>query len=160
EGKMGKKTSRNKEGLYGLKGPKDNLDPHLAKKLAEDQARNAGILGLLKSQTGSHVASVFGREEAPQNEPPARDEGPASVRAWFPETFLSEPRLITDPKGQARVTVKIPDRLTTWRVLALAHSRAGAQGGTTAQLLGTLPVYVEIAAPPLLRAGDRLTLPV
>ena len=64
EGKMGKKTSKNKEGLYGLKGPKDNPDPHLAKKLAEENAKNAGILGVLKMSDGSHLASIFGRDTA------------------------------------------------------------------------------------------------
>src|SRR5205085_1929303 len=69
EGKMGKKTSKNKEGLYGLKGPKDNPDPHLAKKLAEEQAKNAGILGVLKQTEGSHIASIFGRDTALGNDP-------------------------------------------------------------------------------------------
>ena len=68
EGKMGKKTSKNKEGLYGLKGPKDNPDPHLAKKLAEEQAKNAGILGVLKMSEGSHLASIFGRDTAAGND--------------------------------------------------------------------------------------------
>lgn len=68
EGKMGKKTSKNKEGLYGLKGPKDNPDPHLAKKLAEEQAKNAGILGVLKQSEGSHIASIFGRDSALGND--------------------------------------------------------------------------------------------
>ena len=70
EGKMGKKTSKNKEGLYGLKGPKDNPDPHLAKKLAEEQAKNAGILGVLKLTEGSHIASIFGRDSALGNDAP------------------------------------------------------------------------------------------
>ncbi len=65
---MGKKTSKNKEGLYGLKGPKDNPDPHLAKKLAEEQAKNAGILGVLKMNEGSHIASIFGRDSALGND--------------------------------------------------------------------------------------------
>jgi TonB family protein len=66
---MGKKTSKNKEGLYGLKGPKDNPDPHLAKKLAEEQAKTAGILGVLKMNEGSHLASIFGRDTALGNDP-------------------------------------------------------------------------------------------
>jgi len=69
EGKMGKKTSKNKEGLYGLKGPKDNPDPHLAKKLAEEQAKQAGILGVLKMNEGSHLASIFGRDTALGTDP-------------------------------------------------------------------------------------------
>ncbi len=64
EGKMGKQTSKNKAGLYGLKGPPDNKDPHLAKMLAEEAAQKAGVLGLLKSQEGSHLASIFGRDSA------------------------------------------------------------------------------------------------
>lgn len=64
EGKMGKNTSKNKAGLYGLKGPPDNKDPHLAKMLAEEAANKAGVLGLLKSNEGSHLASIFGRESA------------------------------------------------------------------------------------------------
>jgi TonB family protein len=68
EGKMGKKTSKNKEGLYGLKGDKNNMDPHLAKKLAEENAKNAGILGVLKMSEGSHLASIFGRDTAAGND--------------------------------------------------------------------------------------------
>ncbi|HZS41588.1 MAG TPA: FHA domain-containing protein, partial [Polyangia bacterium] len=68
EGKMGKKTSKNKTGLYGLKGPKDNPDPHLAKMLAEESAQKAGVLGILKAQEGSHLASIFGRDSALGND--------------------------------------------------------------------------------------------
>jgi TonB family protein len=64
EGKMGKKTSKNKEGLYAIVGPKDNPDPHLAKKLAEENAKTAGILGVLRTAEGSHLASIWGRETA------------------------------------------------------------------------------------------------
>ncbi len=64
EGKMGKKESKNKTGLYALKGPKDNPDPHLAKLLATEAAQKAGVLGILKSTDGSHLASIFGRDSA------------------------------------------------------------------------------------------------
>src|SRR2546421_8892864 len=66
---MGKKTSKAKEGLYAIHGPKDNPDPHLAKKLAEEEAKNAGILGVLKMNEGSHLASIFGRDTALGNDP-------------------------------------------------------------------------------------------
>lgn len=84
----------------------------------------------------------------------------APTRAWFPETFLFEPLVVTDAEGRANVPVKVPDRLTTWRVLALAHSRAGGQAGTVASFLGTLPTYVEPVTPPVLFTGDVVKLPV
>lgn len=85
---------------------------------------------------------------------------PAATRAWFPETFLFEPRVVTDEAGAATVQVRVPDRLTTWRILALAHSRDGAQAGTEASFLGTLPVYVDLVVPHFLIAGDEVRLPV
>lgn len=89
-------------------------------------------------------------------------EGRATVptRAWFPETFIFEPRVLTDAQGRAEVTVRVPDRLTTWRVLALAHDRAGGQAGAVTSFLGTLPVYVDPIVPKVLRSGDRVRLPV
>jgi hypothetical protein len=84
----------------------------------------------------------------------------AATRAWFPETFLFEPLVVTDANGRANVPVKVPDRLTTWRVLALAHSREGGQAGAVASFLGTLPTYVEPVTPAFLYAGDEVRLPV
>ena len=57
---MGKTTSASKEGLYGLKGPKDNPDP----RLAEEQAATPATLGVLKQSEASGMASIFGRDTA------------------------------------------------------------------------------------------------
>ncbi|RKH50667.1 alpha-2-macroglobulin family protein, partial [Corallococcus llansteffanensis] len=84
----------------------------------------------------------------------------APTRAWFPETFLFEPLVVTDASGAATVPVRVPDRLTQWRVLALAHSRSGAQAGAVTSFAGTLPTYVDPVLPPFLRAGDTVRLPV
>jgi hypothetical protein len=59
EGKMGK---RGGEGLYGLRAPADNPDPQLAARLAEEQVRNAAILGVLKQSDGSQAAPALGRD--------------------------------------------------------------------------------------------------
>lgn len=87
-------------------------------------------------------------------------EQAAETRSWFPETFLFEPLVVTGKDGKAELSVRVPDRLTSWRVLALAHSRRGSQAGTVTSFLGTLPVYVEPVVPPRLRAGDSVRLPI
>jgi TonB family protein len=47
-------------GLYGLRGPRNNPDPHLAKRLAEASARNRGVLGLLSQQESPMIANQIG----------------------------------------------------------------------------------------------------
>jgi hypothetical protein len=84
----------------------------------------------------------------------------AATRAWFPETFLFNPLVVTDAEGLASVAVKVPDRLTTWHVLALAHDRSGAQAGAVGRFLGTLPTYVDPVVPSFLIAGDSVRLPI
>jgi len=53
-------------GLYALRGPLNNQDPHLARRLAEDRAGNAGVLGLLQ-RAGAGVGGHFPdlREQRP-----------------------------------------------------------------------------------------------
>jgi hypothetical protein len=109
-------------------------------------------------------------DRAPASPAPAKTAPPAGgaaaktpegpTRAWFPETFLFEPLVVTDDRGAAVVPVRVPDRLTTWRVLALAHSRTGAQGGAVASFLGTLPTYVDPVVPPFLIQGDEVRVPI
>jgi hypothetical protein len=91
---------------------------------------------------------------------PGAGEGQAKTRAWFPETFLFEPLIVTDETGTKVVPVTVPDRLTTWRVLALGHTRTGSQGGTVASFLGTLDAYVDPVVPAFLVAGDVIRLPI
>jgi len=87
-------------------------------------------------------------------------EEPARTRAWFPETFLWEPVIETGPDGVAEVPVRVPDRLTTWRVLGLAHSQEGSQAGLVHTFDTVQDVYVDPVLPGHLHVGDRLELPV
>jgi hypothetical protein len=123
-----------------------------------------------KALRRERIASVMSAKPAPEEAfgAPAADGlslggGEVEVapsRAWFPETFLFEPLVVTDAAGQATVPVRVPDRLTRWRVLALGHSRSGAQAGAVTSFAGTLPTYVDPVVPAFLRTGDAVRLPV
>jgi len=128
-----------------------------APKLAKQEAAKDGEA---EADKPAEPAAV---EAKPPAAPGAKGRGGGAetpTRAWFPETFLFEPLVVTDDQGAATVLVKVPDRLTTWRVLALAHARTGAQGGATTSFLGTLPAYVDLVVPPFLTVGDEVRLPV
>lgn len=60
EGKMGKKTSKNKSGLYAMKGPKSAV-PSMARNYdPEMMARQSGILGLMAQESGHFISSPYG----------------------------------------------------------------------------------------------------
>lgn len=93
-------------------------------------------------------------------EPAAAAEDQPQARTWFPESFVWEPRLVTGDDGVAELDVRVPDALTTWRMLGLAHDRDGRQAGVVATFDSSLPLYVEPVVPGWLHAGDRFLLPV
>jgi hypothetical protein len=136
---------------------------------AKRASKSGGLMSALGGGSASLRAGAMkegagagGLAAKPAPEPGSDGEGalPTATRAWFPETFLFQPLVVTDEKGSAVVPVKVPDRLTSWRVLALAHSREGSQAGAVASFLGTLPVYVDPVLPPFLMAGDEVRLPI
>ena len=61
---MGSATSKNRRSVYAIKGPRANRDPHLAKEQALERAKTSGILGVLARAEGSHLASIFGEQDA------------------------------------------------------------------------------------------------
>lgn len=130
---------------------------------------SASGVGGLGSSGGGGIGMLKAMARPPSEPAGDQDEGGrgdgeasagAATRAWFPETFLFEPLVVTDAQGRATVPVKVPDRLTSWRVLALAHSRQGGQAGAVTSFLGTLPTYVDPVVPAFLVAGDEVRLPV
>lgn len=97
----------------------------------------------------------------PAKTPPSDPaEGPSPARTWFPEAFLWAPEIVTTAEGSAEIEVKVPDQLTTWRILALAHDGRGQQAGRVTTFDSTLPLYVDPVVPGWLYAGDRILLPV
>ncbi len=71
EGQMGKKEAKKANNRFGIEGPEDNTDPHMAREQARENAANAGILGTLRSMSGSFNSptSPFGRDTALGNDP-------------------------------------------------------------------------------------------
>jgi hypothetical protein len=150
--------------MDGMEEDKEEVSAKLERtKGAERERPNRQALA--KRKEGKSVLSesddidlLLSDEEQPASEGESSGEGVA--RAWFPETFLWEPVVQTDEQGRAQLALTVPDQLTTWRVLALAHSAAGLQAGAVHTFEGTLPAYVQPLVPARLYVGDRIVLPV
>jgi len=67
EGKMGNQNSKEANNKYGVKGPQNNPDTHLAKQAAIDEARTFGMIGLLSSMSGGDPnapTAPWGRDDS------------------------------------------------------------------------------------------------
>jgi TonB family protein len=66
EGQMGKESSQKTKNKYAIQGPADNEDPHMAREAAKEEAKNAGILGVLSASSGAwnSPTSPYGQDTA------------------------------------------------------------------------------------------------
>ena len=83
------------------------------------------------------------------------------VRSEFEDTALWEPTVVTDAAGQAVVSVKLPDNLTTWRLDGRGVTVDTKVGQATVDIQTSLPLLVRPVLPRFFVAVSytHLTLP-
>ncbi len=89
------------------------------------------------------------------------DQAPINVRSDFNPLATFAPEVRTGLNGEARVTIKLPDNLTRYRVMVVAVDEKGNQFGTgESNITARLPLMVRPSAPRFLNFGDKFELPV
>ncbi len=81
-------------------------------------------------------------------------EGGTGVRRDFRASATFQPTLLTDENGRARTTFKLPDSLTTYRVMAVAVAKDDRFGYGEKRVVTSRPLMARPAFPRFLRAGD------
>jgi uncharacterized protein YfaS (alpha-2-macroglobulin family) len=76
------------------------------------------------------------------------------LRSQFKTTAFFLGSVVTDNDGHAVAIAKLPDTLTTFRVMAIAVTHTDRFGSGTGTLLVTRPLVARPALPRFLRAGD------
>jgi uncharacterized protein YfaS (alpha-2-macroglobulin family) len=101
---------------------------------------------------------------APSAEAPKSMEAqPTSiaVRTDFNPLATFAPTVRTASNGEARVSIKLPDNLTRYRVMVVAVDETGRQFGTgESNITARLPLMVRPSPPRFLNFGDKFELPV
>ena len=83
-------------------------------------------------------------------------EGEATaLRRRFLETAYWNPSVRTGPDGKARVSVTLPDNITSWRVLARGLGREAAGGQGKSRLVTEKRLFANLEAPRRLVEGDK-----
>ena len=95
--------------------------------------------------------------EALSNRDKGRDGGgggEGEARHDFRQTAYFNPRIITDARGEAKVTFKLPEGLTTYRLMAVAVAQGDRYGFTQERVTTSKPLMARPALPRFARAGD------
>ena len=82
------------------------------------------------------------------------------VREDFAETLYWQPLLITDSAGTASIRFDLSDSVTSFRVMADAHTSDGRIGSGDGIVVSRIPMQIEPKMPLAVTAGDRIDLPV
>jgi len=77
------------------------------------------------------------------------------LRSRFESTAFFLGSVVTDASGEVVVGAKLPDNLTTFRVMAVAVTAGDRYGQGESDLLVTRPLIARPALPRFLRAGDE-----
>ena len=81
------------------------------------------------------------------------------TRTDFRETAFWEPALRTDAHGEVVLEFQMPEAVTRWQLLALAHDRQLRTGQLARQLVTQKDIQLTPNAPRFLRPGDSFTFP-
>lgn len=84
--------------------------------------------------------------------------GNVPIRSVFKDTADWQPVVQTDESGVARVSLKLPDNLTTWRATAVGVTDQTQVGKGVAKFRVRKPVMVRLSLPAFLVEGDVQTV--
>jgi Bacterial Alpha-2-macroglobulin MG10 domain/Alpha-2-macroglobulin family/MG2 domain len=102
--------------------------------------------------------------EAIEMEPgPGNQNQPADhvqIRKNFNETAFFQPALKTDPQGNVEITFTMPDALTRWKWMILAHTKELAFGYSEKEIITQKELMIQTNMPRFFREGDSMMLPV
>jgi len=98
----------------------------------------------------------YNRELAPRAKGGGGGAGDAGfIRTEFADTAFWAPVVQTDADGHARVEVKLPDNLTTWRMRARGITAQTSVGRGEVDIRSTLDVLVRPVLPRFFVVGDQ-----
>lgn len=119
---------------------------------------------MMAKATRANSEVVSAREGVSESESEAFDQpappssSSASLRENLQETAFFYPSLSTDSNGDVNIHFTLPESVTTWRFMGLAHDSLMNYGLINAEAVASKAVMVQPNMPRFLRDGDRATL--
>ncbi|MDR2651455.1 MAG: carboxypeptidase-like regulatory domain-containing protein [Prevotellaceae bacterium] len=110
----------------------------------------------LQDEEAIPFAIVFDRDGKPLNDYARKLTKNVELRTNFNETAFFYPELRTDENGEIIIDFVIPESLTKWKLLGLAHTKKLETGKITAYTVTQKEVAISANAPRFFRNGDNI----
>ncbi len=123
--------------------------PDLIKRFYEDRG-----LGVKTSQMLTYLIEIF----KPGSKGGGGGDPETKARTNFKDTAYWNPNIVTGENGQATVSFKLPDNLTTWQLLGIAHSKNHQYGAAVHEIIETKKTILRPLRPRFAVEGDEIKL--
>lgn len=134
------------------------LDPNNFTDIAVLKGADATAIYGAKASNGVILISSMGKVQIPIASQVIAEEIPPVIRKNFKETAFFFPQLHADRKGYYTLEFTMPENVTTWKWMMLAHSINAEYGYLEKTITSQLPVMVQPSMPRFLYQGDVITL--
>ena len=124
------------------------------------EVADAAPMATMQAAADNGVAEEAEMEEAVTGGASATGEqnSDVQVRENLQETAFFYPQLTTDDEGRVSLKFTLPESLTTWRFLGLAHTQDMMVGMLSGEAVAKKDVMIQPNVPRFVRAGDKVTI--
>lgn len=119
----------------------------------EEADEKAGIMRESAAPAADAVSAATGTGQQPQPE----SKPPVTPRSNFSETAFFYPELRTNEQGEIIIRFTIPESLTRWKFMGLAHSKDVQTAVTYTEAVTQKELMINPNAPRFFREGDRMS---
>lgn len=112
-------------------------------------------LRVVTLESRADLARLFTPKDLRLHDKGTEGGGGGDARSNFVQTAHFAPNLVTDADGRARVSFKLGDNLTTYRLMAVAVTDDDRYGSASDRLTASKPLMARPALPRFVRAGDE-----
>lgn len=135
-----------------------SVDYNVAPTIKKDAASSKTTIGAFNADASLDLAGevILGKDEISEAE--GNPDAGVQLRENLNETAFFYPALQTDSTGNVTVKFTLPESVTTWRFMGLAHDKDMNNGMVYGKAVASKKVMVQPNMPRFVRVGDRATI--
>ncbi|HEX4875480.1 MAG TPA: alpha-2-macroglobulin family protein [Chitinophagaceae bacterium] len=108
------------------------------------------VAKVVTKKDGDGIPDKADKEKMAQQDPSVK------IRKNFNETAFFLPELRTDSSGAIEFNFTMPEALTKWKFMAIAHTKDAAFGSSSKEIVTQKELMVQPNAPRFMREGDKM----